>query len=63
MKIKKGETYAEFVKRVRMATKLTQEDFAVQIGYNVSTVSAWERGRNVPVFTQKVIDDFAKGIK
>lgn len=63
MKIKKGETYPAFVKRVRMAAKLTQEEFAARLGYHTSTVSAWERGRNVPVFTQRVIDDFAKTIK
>ena len=63
MKIKKGETYAEFIKRVRLKAKLTQVDFATKIGYHPATVSAWERGRPVPHFTQKVIDYYARKVK
>lgn len=63
MKIKKGETYGEFVRRVRLKAKLTQQEFALKIGYHPVTISAWEHGRNVPIFAQRVIDDFAKGIK
>ena len=64
MKINKGETYGAFVKRVRQTTKLTQRDFALRIGYSVSSLCAWENHRRpVPLFTQRVIDEFAKTIK
>lgn len=63
MKIKKGETYPEFVKRVRIAAKLTQVEMALRMGISPSTLSRWENGINVPHFSQRRIDEFAKTIK
>lgn len=40
MKIKKGETYAEFIKRLRNATKLTQVEFGKRLGYSSDDISA-----------------------
>lgn len=64
MKIKKSETYAEFIRRVRLTAKLTQSEFALRLGFNPSTISRWENGRSpVPHFSQRVIDEFARKIK
>ena len=63
MKIKKGETYAEFIKRVRNATKLTQVEFGKRLGYSSVTISKWERGANVPLYSQRVVDEFANTLK
>lgn len=63
MKINKGETYGEFVRRVRRAAKLTQAEFAHRIGYTSVTISNWERGANIPLHSQKIVDEFAKTIK
>ena len=63
MKINKGETYNDFIKRVRLASKLTQTEFALKLGYASATISRWENGKKVPYFTQRVIDDFASKIR
>lgn len=63
MKIKKGETYGEFVKRVRLGAKLTQIEMALRMGVNPSTLSRWENGAEIPHFSQRRIDEFAKTIK
>ena len=63
MKIKKGESYGAFVKRVRTAAKLTQAEFGRKIGYTDRTVWAWENGANVPLYSQRAVDEFAKTIK
>ena len=63
MKIKKGESYGAFVKRVRTTAKLTQAEFAERIGYSDRTIWAWENGVNVPLYSQRVVDEFAKTIK
>lgn len=63
MKINKGETYGEFVKRVRTAAKLTQEEFGMRLGFSPQTISNWESGANVPLWSQKIVDEFAKTIK
>lgn len=63
MKIKKGESYGAFVKRVRTTAKLTQAEFAERLGYSDRTVWNWENGANVPLYSQRVVDEFAKTIK
>jgi transcriptional regulator with XRE-family HTH domain len=63
MKINKGESYNDFIKRIRLASKLTQSEFALKIGYAPETISRWENGKKVPYFTQRVIDDFANKIR
>lgn len=63
MKINKGETYGAFVKRVRTAAKLTQAEFGMRLGFNAQTISNWERGANVPLWSQKIVDEFAKSIR
>jgi transcriptional regulator with XRE-family HTH domain len=63
MKINKDETYGEFVKRVRTAAKLTQAEFGLRLGFTYQTISNWERGANVPLWSQKIVDEYAKTIK
>lgn len=63
MKINKGETYGAFLKRVRLKAKLTQTELALRLGYHPATICAWENGRNIPPFTQRVIDKFALNLK
>ena len=64
MKIKRGETYADFIKRIRRKAKITQEEFGLRTGFCKASVCGWESGKCVPSFTsQRVIDDFAKTIK
>ena len=63
MKINSGESYNDFIRRIRLASKLTQSEFALKIGYSPETISRWENGKRVPYFTQRVIDEFAKKIK
>jgi transcriptional regulator with XRE-family HTH domain len=63
MKINKGETYGAFVRRVRTASKLTQAEFGLRLGFTYQTISNWERGSNVPLWSQKIVDEFAKTIK
>lgn len=64
MKIKRNETYGQFVKRIRQKANLTQEDFATATGFGVNSVSQWENGKNEPNFvSRRAIDEFARKIK
>ena len=64
MKIKKGETYGEFLKRIRQTAKFTQDDLAVRLGFTKRSICAWERGNSTPSLpSQREIDVFAKTIK
>lgn len=64
MKIKRNETYGSFVKRVRLGAKLTQTEFAHRLGFSYQTISNWERGvTQVPLHSQRVVDEFARKIK
>lgn len=63
MKIKRKETYGSFVKRVRLGAKLTQVEMALRMGVNPSTLSRWENGAEIPHFSQRRIDEFARKIK
>ncbi len=63
MKINKGENYGAFVKRLRTAAKLTQAEFGLRLGFSPQTISNWERGANVPLWSQKILDEFANKIK
>lgn len=63
MKINKGETYGQFVKRIRQTAKLTQAEFGLRLGFTYQTISNWERGANVPLWSQKIVDEFARKIK
>lgn len=64
MKIKRNETYGQFVKRIRQAANLTQRDFAAATGLGRSSVMAWENGKFEPSFvSRRVIVEFAKKIK
>ena len=63
MKIKKGEKYSEFIKRLRITLKLTQVELGLRLGVHANTISAWERGRPIPIFAQRIIDEFAKNKK
>ena len=63
MKIKRNETYGQFVKRIRQTAKLTQAEFGLRLGFTYQTISNWERGANVPLWSQKIVDEFAKKLK
>ena len=39
------------MKRLRVASGLTQEDLAQQLGVSVSTVQKWEQGLSIPRMT------------
>lgn len=61
MKIKKGENYAEFIKRIRIKKKYTVAEFAKEIGVSATIVSLWENGKRLPSFkNQRLIDEYAK---
>jgi transcriptional regulator with XRE-family HTH domain len=64
MKIKKGESYSEFIARIRQKTKYTQRELAEIMGFEVTIVNLWENGRQNPSMkSQRKIDEFAKTIK
>ena len=55
------ETYGTFIKRIRKEAHLTQEEFALWIGVDKSSVCAWENDKYLPsVASRMAIDDFAK---
>jgi putative transcriptional regulator len=37
-----------FIREIRLAANLTQEQFAGQLGVTCSTMNRWERGRSKP---------------
>ncbi len=47
---------ANLIREIRLATHLTQEQFASQLGVTCSTINRWERGRSKPspLATQKI---------
>lgn len=60
MKIKRGENYAAFVRRVRLKKKYTVAEFANEIGVSSTIVFLWESGKRNPSFkNQRLIDDLA----
>ena len=46
--VPRGENHADYAKRVRSATYLTQAEFAERIGVPVDTVRNWEQGKRAP---------------
>lgn len=61
MKIKKGENYADFIKRIRVKKKYTIAEFAYEIGVSATIVSLWENEKRFPSFkNQRAIDEYAK---
>lgn len=62
MKVKKGESYADFLRRIRTRLKITQTDLALRLGVTAKTVCLWERGANIPPYSQRIVDDFAAEI-
>jgi putative transcriptional regulator len=42
------ETQADYARRIRGATGLTQTDFAARLGVPVETVRNWEQGKRAP---------------
>lgn len=64
MRIKKDESYAEFILRVRKKSKRTQKEFAELLGFEATIINLWETGKRVPSMkSQRIIDEFAKKIK
>ena len=63
MKINRGESYGEFIKRIRDRAKLTQAEFAHRLGYTAVSVCKWERGANLSFQAKRNIDEFARKVK
>ena len=64
MRIKKNESYAEFIARIRQKTKYTQRELAELMGFEVTIVNLWETGKRTPSMkSQRKIDEFAKSVK
>ena len=64
MKIRKDESYADFLLRLRLKTKRTQKEFAELLGFEATIIHLWETGKRVPSMkSQRIIDEFAKTIK
>lgn len=63
MKIKKKETYADFLKRIRETAKITQQELALRLGVSENSVGGWEKGRNPSFASKRAIDEFARKIK
>lgn len=53
--------FAEKVKYVRTMLKLSQEDFAHELGVSFATINRWENGSYNPSrLAKKAFDDFCK---
>jgi transcriptional regulator with XRE-family HTH domain len=59
MKIKRGESYGDFLRRIRARLKVTQTDLALRLGVTAKTVCLWENGGNIPLHSQRIVDEFA----
>jgi len=46
--LKKQPHIGRFIREVRQKTRLTQEQFAAQLGVVFSTLNRWENGRTIP---------------
>ena len=53
MKIKKFETYGDFLKRIRQTANLTQEDLALRLGFSRRSICQWEQGKSEPSLSSK----------
>lgn len=54
-------SFAEDIKKIRLKSFLTQEDFAKELGVSFNTVNRWEKGRQKPsIKVMKQIDDYCK---
>ena len=52
---------AEDIKKIRIKSFLTQEEFARELGVSFNTVNRWETGKQKPsIKMMKVIDDYCK---
>ena len=64
MKIRKRETYADFLRRIRRTANYTQDDLALRLGFSRRSICAWELGKGEPSLSSKrEIDLMAKRIK
>ena len=54
-------SFAEDIKKIRLKTIMTQEDFAKELGVAQNTVNRWETGKVKPgIKAMKQIDEFCK---
>ena len=54
-------SFAEDIKKIRVKSFLTQEEFAKELGVAFSTVNRWETGKAKPnIKTMKIIDAYCK---
>lgn len=54
-------SFAEEIKRIRLKTFLTQEDFAKELGVAFTTVNRWETGKATPgIKAMRMIDSYCK---
>lgn len=54
-------SFGEEIKRIRLKTLLSQEDFAKELGVSYSTVNRWEREHTKPNYNaMKKINEYCK---
>ena len=54
-------SFAEDIKKIRLKTFLTQEDFAKELGVSFNSVNRWENGKQKPsIKVMKAIDEYCK---
>ena len=64
MKIKKGESYGDFLRRIQMEANYTQEDLALRLGFSKRAICYWLKGESEPSFSSKrTIDIMARKIR
>lgn len=52
---------AEDIKKIRLKTFLTQEEFARELGVSFNSVNRWENGKQRPsIKVMKAIDNYCK---
>lgn len=54
-------SFAEDIKKIRLTSILTQEEFAKEVGVSFATVNRWETGKAKPTIkAMKLIDEYCK---
>lgn len=53
--------FAEEIRKIRLSSILTQEEFAKEVGVSFATVNRWETGKAKPTIkAMKLIDEYCK---
>ena len=63
MRIKNGETYGQFLIRLRQTAHLTQRELGLRLGFSNHSICSWEKGISEPIKPSKrEIDRLAEKI-